>query len=287
MTVAPVLLPTNGNDDARAAAGALRALPFEALALDRRPVQHVATSSPWSWVPLAAREWRGFTATLEESDTAGRSILLRPPSGTPVRLRMPTRGGLRPCRRDEEGVESDVELGMILRSWARAAGVAVPWNPDGSDHDARSLRRLTLLLAAVAPKPAEEGGILTVTAPSPWTALGAEAFSSRPSKGMLLWSRDLLDAASAALAIRPVATVTGRVVSESRLEGPSEGVLDVRLAPLSVTTDLPSLDPIEALRALEGVDCAGGIEHARWVTVADLGVDPNFPHEAVAVVPGD
>lgn len=286
MILAPVLLSTKANDDARAAAGALRSLPFEALALEGRPIHPLVTSSEWSWKPLASREWRGFTATLEEGST-GRSILLCPPTGTAVRLRMPTRGGLRPRLRDSEHVEADVEIGMFLRSWARAAEMAVSWNPDGDDQDAARLRRLAVLLAATAPRPQVDDGILTVSAPSPWTALSAEGFGSQHRRGMLLWSRDLLDAATSALGMRPLAGLTGRTVSESRAEGPSATVLDIRLEQLRITVDLPTPDPIEALRALEGVRCAPDAEHARWFAVADLGSDPTLCHELVAVVPDD
>lgn len=286
MTTIPVLLPTRANDDALAAAGALRALPFGMLASEGRPIPTLATSNEWNWKALASRECRGFTATLEE--VAGiRTILLTPPSGTPVRLRMPTRGGLRPRRRDAEPVEADVELGMFLRAWSRAADAAVSWNPDGNDAVAVRLRRVAVLLAAVAPQPHVTDGILTLRAPSPWTLLSAEAFGSQHGRGMLLWSRDLLDAATAALDLRPVAGLSGRSVSESRRDGPSVTVLDMRLEQLGMTVDLPSPDPIEALRALEGVRCAPDTEHARWITVADLGSDPMFCHEPVAAAPSD
>lgn len=286
MTTIPVLLPTKANEDALAAAGALRALPFEMLAMEGRPIPTIATSNEWNWKALASRECRGFAATLEEV-TEIRTILLTPPTGNPVRLRMPTRGGLRPRRRDAEPVEADVELGMLLRAWARAADAAVSWNPDGDDVDAVRLRRLAVLLAAVAPQPHVTDGILTLRAPSPWTLLSAEAFGSQHRRGMLLWSRDLLDAATTALDLRPVAGLSGRSVSESRIKGPSVTVLDVRLEQLGMTMELPTPDAIEALRALEGVRCAPDAEHARWITVADLGNDPAFCHEPVAVVPND
>jgi hypothetical protein len=283
MSVPPVLLSVGAGDDARAAGGALRSLPFESLWLDGRSVTPIETSDEWHWTPLASREWRGFTTTLEQDRTARRTILLRPPSGDPVRLHMPTRGGLNPRGRDSEAVESDVELAMRLRSWSRAAAAARSWNPSGDDPVATRMRRAATLLAAVSPLPRVDDAILTLTAPSPWTALAAEGFGSQHRKGMLLWRSDLLDAVTAALGFDPVAAVTGRSVTESRRDGPSETVLDVRLAPLSVVSTLPDPNPIESLRALEGVDCPPDVDLARWFTVSELGDDPAFGHEPRAV----